>query len=50
MISLISNLDDGMQAEVGIIGQEGMLGASLLSGVDTFLSRPWCRCQALPCA
>ena len=35
MISLVSNLDDGMQAEVGIIGQEGMLGTSLLSGVDT---------------
>lgn len=35
MISLVSNLDDGMQAEVGIIGREGMLGTSLLSGVDT---------------
>src|SRR4051794_18332510 len=35
MISLVANLDDGMQAEVGIIGQEGMLGISLLSGVAT---------------
>ena len=35
MISLVANLQDGMQAEVGVIGREGLLGASLLSGVDT---------------
>ena len=35
MISLVAHLDDGMQAEVGIIGKEGMLGVPLLSGVDT---------------
>lgn len=35
MISLVSNLEDGMQAEVGIIGREGMLGMSLLSGMNT---------------
>ena len=35
MFSLVSNLADGMQAEVGIIGFEGMLGVSLLSGIDT---------------
>jgi CRP-like cAMP-binding protein len=34
MISLIANLEDGMQAEVGIIGREGMLGVSLLSGIE----------------
>ena len=35
MISLVANLEDGMQAEVGIIGREGVLGISLLSGADT---------------
>lgn len=35
MISLVGNLDDGTQAEVGIIGREGMLGISLLSESDT---------------
>jgi CRP-like cAMP-binding protein len=35
MISLVAHLDDGMQAEVGVLGKEGMLGVPLLSGVDT---------------
>jgi len=35
MISLVANLIDGTQAEVGIVGREGMLGSSLLFGVDT---------------
>jgi CRP-like cAMP-binding protein len=35
MISLVSNLADGMRAEVGVIGREGVLGGSALSGVDT---------------
>lgn len=35
MISLVTNLEDGMQAEVGLIGREGMLGMALLSGVTT---------------
>ncbi len=35
MISLVANLDDGTQAEVGIVGREGMLGTSLLLGVPT---------------
>lgn len=35
MVSLVVNLDDGMQAEVGLIGREGMVGIPLLSGVDT---------------
>jgi CRP-like cAMP-binding protein len=35
MFSLVANLEDGTQAEVGLIGREGMMGISLLSGVDT---------------
>src|SRR4051812_5292310 len=35
MASLVSQLDDGVQAEVGIIGREGMLGTPLLHGVET---------------
>ncbi len=35
MISLVANLADGMQAEVGLIGREGMFGATLLFGVET---------------
>jgi hypothetical protein len=35
MFSLVTTLDDGMQAEVGVIGKEGMLGTSLLSGNAT---------------
>ena len=34
MASLVATLDDGMQAEVGVVGREGMLGISLLSGTD----------------
>lgn len=35
MISLVANLEDGRQAEVGIIGREGVLGVSLISGIET---------------
>ena len=35
MISLVANMDDGMQAEVGVVGREGLLGVPLLLGVDT---------------
>lgn len=38
MVSLVAHLDDGMQAEVGVIGREGMLGVSLVAGVDTSFS------------
>jgi CRP-like cAMP-binding protein len=45
MVSLICAMDDGMQAEAGNIGNEGMLGASLLSGesnsyVDAVVQMP----------
>src|SRR3954469_2424943 len=35
MTSMVSSLEDGVEAEVGIVGREGMVGRPLLSGVDT---------------
>jgi len=35
MFSLVDDLEDGMRAEVGVIGREGMLGMPLLAGVDS---------------
>jgi CRP-like cAMP-binding protein len=32
-VSLVSTLDNGMQAEVGLIGREGMVGLPLILGV-----------------
>lgn len=34
-ISLVTALDDGARLEVGIVGDEGMLGTSLILGVNT---------------
>jgi CRP-like cAMP-binding protein len=34
-VSMVAHLDEGTQAEVGIVGQEGLVGASLVTGVDT---------------
>jgi CRP-like cAMP-binding protein len=34
-VSLVAALDDGAQAEVGLIGREGMVGLPLIIGVDT---------------
>jgi CRP-like cAMP-binding protein len=34
MVSLVAALDDGVMAEVGIVGREGMVGTPLLSGVE----------------
>ena len=33
MLSMVTNLADGMQAEVGVVGNEGMAGAALIAGV-----------------
>jgi len=35
MASMVSQLDEGIEAEVGVIGSEGMLGTALLHGVET---------------
>jgi CRP-like cAMP-binding protein len=34
-VSLVTELEDGTQAEVGLIGREGMVGLPLITGVDT---------------
>jgi CRP-like cAMP-binding protein len=34
-VSLVTTLDDGTQAEVGLVGREGMVGLPLIVGVDT---------------
>jgi CRP-like cAMP-binding protein len=34
-LSLVASLEDGMQAEVGLIGREGMVGLPLIIGIDT---------------
>lgn len=34
-VSLVATLEDGTQAEVGLVGREGMVGVPLILGVDT---------------
>ncbi|MFL5256798.1 MAG: Crp/Fnr family transcriptional regulator, partial [Rhodopila sp.] len=34
-VSLVAHMDEGTQAEVGLIGREGMIGQALVNGVDT---------------
>lgn len=34
-VSMVAHLDEGIQAEVGLIGREGMVGAPLAAGVET---------------
>ena len=34
-VSMVTHLDEGTQAEVELIGREGMVGQSLVTGVDT---------------
>jgi CRP-like cAMP-binding protein len=34
-VSLVTTLEDGTQAEVGLVGHEGMVGLPLIVGVDT---------------
>jgi CRP-like cAMP-binding protein len=34
-VSLVATLEDGTQAEVGLVGREGMVGLPLILGIDT---------------
>ena len=38
-VSLVAELDDGGELEIGLVGREGMIGASLLLGIDVFADR-----------
>ncbi len=40
-VSLVTALDDGTQAEVGLIGREGMVGTPLVHGIDTAFSEAY---------
>jgi CRP-like cAMP-binding protein len=40
-VSLVTALDDGTQAEVGLVGREGMVGTPLVLGVDTAFSEAY---------
>lgn len=37
-VSMVTTLDDGMQAEVGLVGREGMVGLPLIGAIDTAFS------------
>ncbi|HEY0422106.1 MAG TPA: Crp/Fnr family transcriptional regulator, partial [Rhodopila sp.] len=34
-VSMVTHLDEGAQAEVGLVGREGLVGASIATGIDT---------------
>jgi CRP-like cAMP-binding protein len=40
-VSLVTALEDGTQAEVGLVGREGMVGTPLVHGVDTAFSEAY---------
>jgi CRP-like cAMP-binding protein len=40
-VSLVTALDDGTQAEVGLVGREGMVGTPLVLGVETAFSEAY---------
>jgi CRP-like cAMP-binding protein len=40
-VSLVTALDDGTQAEVGLVGREGMVGTPLVLGVDSAFSEAY---------
>jgi CRP-like cAMP-binding protein len=49
MASMVTQLDDGVQAEVGIIGFEGMTGTPLLHGVDSSFTDGFVQIAGQPC-
>jgi hypothetical protein len=49
LISLVSVLHDQNPLEMALVGQDGMLGATLVLGIGTFPSGRWCTPLAWPC-
>lgn len=45
-VSMVTHLDDGMQAEVGLIGREGMVGLPLVVGVNTPFAETYVQADA----
>jgi CRP-like cAMP-binding protein len=48
-VSLVSALDDGAQAEVGLIGREGMVGLPLIIGVETAFEEAFVQADGTAC-
>jgi CRP-like cAMP-binding protein len=44
--SVVAHLDNGTQAEVGLIGREGMVGLPLIAGVDTGFAETYIQADA----
>ena len=44
--SVVAQLDDGTQAEIGLIGREGMVGLPLVVGVDTAFAETYIQADA----
>ncbi len=47
-VSLITPIDGRTRLELGLVGDEGMLGISLMLGVSAAPLAPWCRARARP--
>ena len=45
-VSMVAQLEDGSQAEVGLIGREGMVGMPLVVGVETAFAETYVQADA----
>jgi CRP-like cAMP-binding protein len=46
-VSLVATLQDGTQAEVGLVGREGMVGLPLITGIDTSLEEAFVQARGV---
>ena len=42
-VSLVAHMDEGTQAEVGLVGREGLVGQALINGVETAFAEAFVR-------